>query len=109
MRYNRASGEIHSSLLNALVKNSSLSKMTHHVQAKNQVATSALRLYLLGAFRLERDGTLVNVPGRKARSLLAFLTLYPEQHTREQLAARFWDSSSSIEARLSLRVTLNAL
>lgn len=73
------------------------------------VATSALRLYLLGAFRLERNGALVSVPGRKARALLAYLTLYPEQHTRERLAARFWDSASTTDARLSLRVTLNAL
>lgn len=68
-----------------------------------------LRLSVLGTFRLEKGDTPVNVPGRKARALLAYLALHPEPHAREQLAALFWSSGADADARLSLRVTLSQL
>lgn len=46
-----------------------------------------LRVRLLGAMDVERDG--VPVP-RFARRLLAFLGLRPSLHDRNALAARFW-------------------
>jgi predicted ATPase/DNA-binding SARP family transcriptional activator len=67
------------------------------------------RLYLLGAFRLERDGRLVGLPTRKVESLLAFLALYREAHAREKLAARFWGDSPDQQARDSLRTALKTL
>lgn len=68
-----------------------------------------LRLYLLGAFRLERDGEPVALPTRKAASLLAYLVLHPQEHSREQVAALFWGDSTDTAARRSLRVALTPL
>lgn len=50
----------------------------------------SLRLYLFGGFRLERDGTRIQLYSRKVESLLAYLVLYPQEHAREKLAALFW-------------------
>lgn len=69
-------------------------------------APGPTKLFLLGGFRLERDGTEVSLPRRKVEALLAYLTLYPQEHPREKLAALFWGDSTDADARLSLRVAL---
>ncbi|MBI3915159.1 MAG: tetratricopeptide repeat protein [Chloroflexi bacterium] len=68
-----------------------------------------LKLYLLGAFRLERDSKRVNFSTRKIESLLAYLALFPEQHSREKLAALLWGDSTDEQARHSLRTALAAI
>jgi DNA-binding SARP family transcriptional activator len=47
--------------------------------------------------------------GSKALALLAYLTLEPRAHTREELAGLLWGDSSESEARASLRQTLRAI
>ncbi len=48
----------------------------------------------------------IRLPRRKVESLLAYLLLYPEQHTRDHLATLFWGDSSDAQARHSLRTAL---
>jgi DNA-binding SARP family transcriptional activator len=48
-------------------------------------------------------------PGAKELALLAYLTLEPGPHTREELAGLLWGESSETEARASLRQALKHL
>ena len=64
-----------------------------------------LRVRLLGAVSVERDGEAVPVPG-SARPLLAFLALHPGLHERAGLAARFWPDAAPGAARASLRTAV---
>ncbi len=68
-----------------------------------------LRLFLLGAFRIERDSRTLQLPTRKVESLFAYLALHPEQHPREKLAALLWGDSTDEQARHSLRTALATL
>lgn len=68
-----------------------------------------LRLLLLGAFRLEKGGQSVNLARRKVESLLAYLALHPEPHSREKLAALLWGEFPDADARASLRNALTIL
>ncbi len=68
-----------------------------------------LRVYLLGSFRLERQGRSIHLPTRKAESLCAYLALHPEPHPREKLAALLWGGSTDAQARHSLRTALASL
>ncbi len=70
---------------------------------------SQCRLYLFGGFRLERDGELITLSHLKAKTLLAYLVLFPQEHRREKVAADLWLDSPDADARLSLRVRLNSL
>ena len=70
-----------------------------------------LVLTLLGppAAALE-DGRPVTPPlAAKSLALLAFLTLEPREHTREELAGLLWGESPEAEARASLRQALMQL
>ena len=67
-----------------------------------------LRVRLLGAVVIERDGEPVPVPG-STRRLLAFLALRPGPHDRDALAARFWPDVAQPAARASLRTAVWAL
>jgi DNA-binding SARP family transcriptional activator len=71
----------------------------------------ALTLTLLGPPSLQLAGgtALAPQPGAKALALLAFLTLDPGPHSREELASLLWGESSESEARASLRQTLKQL
>ncbi len=69
-------------------------------------STVPLRVYLLGAFRLEHNGQIRRLPTRKDEALLAYLVLHPESHSREKLAALFWGDASDEQARTSLRTAL---
>jgi DNA-binding SARP family transcriptional activator len=56
------------------------------------------------------DGRLRTAqPGSKELALLAFLTLEPGAHSREELAGLLWGESSEVEARASLRQALRHL
>lgn len=62
-----------------------------------------VRLYLLGAFHLEREGKPIHFPRRRVQALLAYRALNPQPHPREQLAALFGGDSTDRQARTSLR------
>jgi predicted ATPase/DNA-binding SARP family transcriptional activator len=67
---------------------------------------SPLRFHLLGPIQIEREGERVHLPRRKVESLLAYLLLHPERHSRDYLATLFWGDSSDAQARHSLRTAL---
>lgn len=67
------------------------------------------RVYLLGNFRITRETQSIHLPTRKIESLLAYLILHPEVHTREVLATLFWGDSSNERAHGSLRKALALL
>lgn len=69
----------------------------------------AMRLSLLGTFRVERDGKALALYSRKVEALFAYLVLHPTEHAREKLAALFWGDSTDEQARTSLRVGLSDL
>jgi predicted ATPase/DNA-binding SARP family transcriptional activator len=77
--------------------------------AFSSISTDGFHLYMLGAFRLERQSQPIRLPTRKVELLLAYLVLHPEQHSREKIAALLWGDSLDQEARRSLRVALTAL
>lgn len=65
---------------------------------------------LFGVLSAEVDGRSVSaVPGFKARSLFAYLLVYPGPHPRVRLAGLFWPDLPDTRARASLRVALFAL
>ena len=64
---------------------------------------STLRVRLLGALALERDGQPLRLPRHKVESLLAYLLLHPQSHTREKLATLCWGDVPDAQARHSLR------
>lgn len=70
-----------------------------------------LSIKLLGgcAF-LDREGRDFSLPTRKARALLAYLALAPDQwHNRERLAGLLWSGSKEALARHSLTQALGAI
>lgn len=66
-------------------------------------------LKLFGSFELNLAGQHISLPTRKIESLLAYLALHAQIHTREMLATLFWGNSSDEQARLSLRYALSML
>ena len=64
----------------------------------------AFHLYLLGGFRLEKNGVTVKIARQKTKALLAYLALFPDAHTREQLATLFFPDDMDAPARKNLRV-----
>jgi DNA-binding SARP family transcriptional activator/Tfp pilus assembly protein PilF len=70
---------------------------------------SQMMLYLLGAPRIECNGSLVHVDTRKAIALLAFLTLSERHQSRDTLAALLWPEGDHASARAALRRTLSTL
>lgn len=75
----------------------------------NALARLPIRLLLLGPLRVEREGQPARLATRKIESLLAFLVLHPESHSREKLAALLWGDVSDEQARGSLRKALTLL
>lgn len=67
------------------------------------------RLFVLGTFRLEHHGQELHVARRKVASLLAYLALYPQRHSRNELAGLLWGDYPDREARMSLRTSLALL
>lgn len=72
---------------------------------------SALRLTLLGDYQMHsEDGSLVNLPAKKAQALLAFLAAKPAQRvSRDKIAGVLWSSTGPEQARQSLRQLLSTL
>jgi DNA-binding SARP family transcriptional activator/class 3 adenylate cyclase len=72
---------------------------------------SRLRLKLLGAFQLtSAEGGDIYLPTRKAKGLFAYLSFHLDQpHERAKLADLFWENSSEVQARESLRQALALL
>ena len=69
-----------------------------------------LSVRLFGAFALESEGIALPMPERRrARSLLAWLALYPGMHPRSEVAGRFWPDVLDSSARKSLRTELVAV
>jgi predicted ATPase/DNA-binding SARP family transcriptional activator len=68
--------------------------------------SSSIKLYLLGAPRLERDGAPAPIERRKAVALLAYLALTEQSHLRDALATLLWPDSGQTPARANLRHTL---
>ena len=70
----------------------------------------ALKLFLLGGFRLEVDGEPLDVRGAKAKALLAYLALPAGRlHGRQQLANLLWGGMGDEHARHNLRQCVSAL
>lgn len=61
---------------------------------------SKLRICLLGPFRIEGDAGPIHLPRRKAESLLAYLLLHPEGHSRDALATILWGDSSDAQLQI---------
>src|SRR4051794_3457015 len=66
-----------------------------------------LRVRLLGALALERDGEALAAPrGRRLRGLLGWLALHPGLQPRSEVAGRLWPEVLDESARASLRTAL---
>jgi predicted ATPase/DNA-binding SARP family transcriptional activator len=72
-------------------------------------AAIRFRFYLFGVFHIESERGPVRLPRHKVESLLAYLLLHSEKHSREKLAALFWGDFPDAEARHSLRTALTTL
>jgi DNA-binding SARP family transcriptional activator/tetratricopeptide (TPR) repeat protein len=69
-----------------------------------------LEVRLARGLALRTDtGEIAPPASRRARAVLAYLALYPGQHPRGRLAARFWPDVLDESARASLRVALTEL
>ena len=69
-----------------------------------------LKLFLLGRLRAERAGRRLEVRGKKAEALLAYLALPPgRRYSRDHLAGLLWGGMGDAQARHNLRQTLAAL
>lgn len=77
--------------------------------ARRLLAEPGVQLRLFGPFELTRQGAPVRLPTRKIESLLAYLVLHPERHSREKLAALLWGDVPDEQARVSLRYALTML
>ena len=71
--------------------------------------TLALRLFGFPSLTLLPDDVAAPLSGAKDLALLAFLTLEPGRHAREEVAALLWGESSDEQARASLRQALMRL
>jgi DNA-binding SARP family transcriptional activator len=66
-----------------------------------------LKILLLGVFEIECGKQNIQIPGRPAQSLFAYLVLNRDvSHRREKLAALLWADVPEVAARENLRHTL---
>ncbi|MCJ7537927.1 MAG: AAA family ATPase [Anaerolineales bacterium] len=66
-----------------------------------------LKAKLLGKFEIHIDGAPIEIPSRKAQSLLAYLLMNSKsQHRREKIAGILWPESDEPSARSKLRYSL---
>ena len=68
-----------------------------------------LKLWILGAPRIEIGNEPLRVDTRKATALLVYLAERGEPQRRESLAAMFWPESDASHSKAALRRTLSAL
>jgi predicted ATPase/DNA-binding SARP family transcriptional activator len=81
---------------------------THRRTESPEPGEPSLRLWGLGAVRIERDGRLLS--GRdltysRARDLLFYLLTYPER-TRDQIGAALWPDANPEQLRTTFRVVM---
>lgn len=69
----------------------------------------SIKLFLLGAPRIERDGQPVELGLRKAIALFAYLAITKHAQSRDHLAGLLWPEDDQISARSNLRRTLYRL
>ena len=76
-----------------------------------ELHAAELRLSVLGGFALQRaNGEAVQISNRKARALIAYLALTPNNtESRERLAGLLWSDRAEEQARGSLRQTLKQI
>jgi adenylate cyclase len=80
------------------------------IPRRSPVTGRPLRLGLLGRFSVEAEGRLVEVPGKKAQGLLAYLALPSgRRHSREHLAGLLWGDMPEERARHNLRQCVSAV
>ena len=66
-----------------------------------------LEARFLGKFEIRIDGTPIEIPARKAQTLLAYLLMNSaDQFRREQLAGMLWPDYDESSARSKLRYSL---
>ena len=65
---------------------------------------SPLKMYLFGYPRLELDGQELSLETRKALTLLAYLAVEDQAHSRETLASMFWPELESQRAHTTCAV-----
>src|SRR3954468_19069854 len=70
---------------------------------------SYLKLFVLGAPRMEHDGQPLELNLRKALALLVYLAVSDQPQTRDALATLLWPDSDQREGRARLRRTLHRL
>ncbi|MCB9156368.1 MAG: tetratricopeptide repeat protein [Caldilineaceae bacterium] len=70
---------------------------------------SQLKLYLMGAPRVQLDDQVVELPRRKVLAILIHVALTGQRLRRDTLATMLWPASSGNSARASLRRELSAL
>src|SRR5215207_1084053 len=68
-----------------------------------------LKLFVLGAPRMEHDGQPLELNLRKALALLVYLVVSDQPQTRDALATLLWPDSDQREGRTRLRRTLHRL
>ena len=68
-----------------------------------------LRLRLLGAPRIERDGQLIHFERRRALALGIYLAVTDLAHSRDALVTLFWPEAGQSAGRANLRRTLHVL
>ncbi len=67
---------------------------------------ATLKLFLLGAPRVEHGNKSIKLPRQKSLALLIYLAMTARAHSREQLAALLWPDASDTQARQALRNAL---
>src|SRR4051794_21168417 len=85
------------------------SVMAAQIRQEGSIDASArVRLQLLGAMRVEADGTPVDLPSRKVRAMLAFVALrHGHDVPRGVLTSLLWGDRAEAQARASLRQSLS--
>lgn len=73
------------------------------------MATSGLKIWLLGPPRIECEGALLKIGRRKGMALLAYLAMTRQGYHRDALATLLWPASSQSRARGNLRHVLSEL
>ena len=68
-----------------------------------------VRVYLMGAPRVEYGSDSVRLDTRKTLALLAYLCVTAGKNTRDSLAALFWPDSNQKQARALLRTAIYVL
>ena len=69
----------------------------------------SLKINLLGAPYIEKDGEAISVDTRKAIAILAYVLVTNTRQSRETLAALLWEESDTKSAKAALRRTLSTL